>query len=215
VPTYPSTAYGYVERGDPVPGFQGAYVAKRFVEKPDVKTAQDYVNAGTFGWNSGMFVFGARQFLDALQRFKPRAYEGIMRIGDAWGTPSQKSVLEEVYPTLPKISVDYAVMEPASADEQITVCTIAMGVWWMDVGNWPSFGETLGEDEQGNRSNTPTQHLDSRGVVTVSDDPGHTIATIGCHDLIIVHTKDATLVCPVAEAERVKDLAGMVDERLQ
>ena len=215
MPTYPSTAYGYVERGDPVPGFQGAYEAKRFVEKPDAKTAQGYLNAGTFGWNSGMFVFAAREFLESLKRFKPRSHEGITSIADAWDSPARQSVLAEVYPTLPKISVDYAVMEPASSDEEISVCTITMGVWWMDVGNWPSYGETLGEDAHGNRTNTKTTHLDSRNVVTVSDDPSHTITTIGCSDLIIVHTRDATLVCPVSDAEHVKDLAGRVEEDLQ
>ena len=84
MPTYPATAYGYVERGRPIPRFQGAYEAKRFVEKPDAKTAQAYLDAGTFGWNSGMFVFGAQEFLDALRRFKPRSYEGIARIADGW-----------------------------------------------------------------------------------------------------------------------------------
>ena len=215
MPTYPSTAYGYVERSDPVPGFQGAYLAKRFVEKPDRATAQIYLDAGTFGWNSGMFVFGANEFLEALRRFKPRSFEGISRIGEAWGTRSQDKVLRQVYPTLPKISVDYAVMEPASQDEQISVCTVTMGVWWMDVGNWPSYGETLSEDAVGNRANAKTTHLDSHNIVAVSDDPAHTITTIGCRDLIIVHTRDATLVCPASEAERVRELAGEVDEELR
>ncbi|MCH8166213.1 MAG: mannose-1-phosphate guanylyltransferase [Planctomycetes bacterium] len=215
MPTYPATAYGYVERGPPIPGFQGAYEAKRFVEKPDAKTAQAYLDAGTFGWNSGMFVFGAAEFLDALRRFKPRSYEGIARIAEAWGTPQQRTVLNEVYPTLPKISVDYAVMEPASQDEQISVCTVTMGVWWMDIGSWPSYGETLGEDQHGNRANTITTHLDSRDVLAVSDDPNHTITTIGCKDLIIVHTSEATLVCPASQAERVKELTDRVDKSLQ
>lgn len=212
--THPSTAYGYVERGDAVTGYAGAYIAKRFVEKPDAKTAQSYIDAGTFGWNGGMFVFSAQQYLEALQWFKPASYEGIMRIADAWGTSSQQAVLDEVYPSLPKISVDYGMMERAAGDDRITVCTIAMGVWWMDVGSWPSFGEILTEDASGNRSNTKTTHLDSRHVLAVSDDPHHTITTIGCSDLVIVHTKDATLVCPHSETQRVKDLANKVDKSL-
>ncbi|MHC4218711.1 MAG: mannose-1-phosphate guanylyltransferase [Planctomycetota bacterium] len=215
MPTYPATAYGYVERGDPIEDFQSAYVAKRFVEKPDAVTAQSYINAGTFGWNSGMFIFSAREFLKALRKFKPRAHDGIARIGEAWGGSSQQAVLNEVYPTLPKISVDYAIMEPAAQDDEFTICTITMGVWWMDVGNWPSFGETLVEDEHGNRANARTTHLDSRSIVAVSDDPDHTITTIGCDNLIIVHTKEATLVCPASESERVKALAEMVDESLR
>jgi mannose-1-phosphate guanylyltransferase len=204
-----------VERGDPVPGFAGAYAALRFVEKPDAETAQTYIDAGNFGWNSGMFVFHSRQFLGALRRFKPRSWEGVTRIAAAWGTPRQDSVLREIYPGLPRISVDYAVMEPAAGDQEVSVCTITMGVSWMDVGNWPSFGEILSEDDHGNRGNARSSHLGSRGVVAVSDDPDHTIATIGCRDLIIVHTADATLVCPASEAERVKELADKVDERLR
>jgi mannose-1-phosphate guanylyltransferase len=215
MPTYPATAYGYVERGKPVQGFQSAYVAKRFVEKPDVKTAQAYVDAGTFGWNSGMFIFSAREFLEALRKFKPRSYDGIARIGEAWGTSSQQAVLDEVYPLLPKISVDYAIMEPAAWDDEFSICTITLGVWWMDVGSWTSFGETLVEDDHGNRSNTRTSHLDSRAVVAVSEDPDHTIATIGCDNLVIVHTRDATLVCPASQSERVKLLAERVDEALR
>jgi mannose-1-phosphate guanylyltransferase len=215
MPTYPATAFGYVERGNPVPGFQSAYVAERFVEKPDAKTAQSYVDAGTFGWNSGMFIFSAREFLAALRKFKPRSYDGIARIGEAWGTASQQEVLSQEYPPLPKISVDYAIMEPAARDEAFSVCTITMGVWWMDVGNWPSFGETLVDDEHGNRSNAKTTHLDSRSVVAVSDDPDHTIATVGCDNLIIVRTQDVTLVCPASQSERVKKLAEMVDESLR
>jgi mannose-1-phosphate guanylyltransferase len=215
VPTHPATGYGYVERGDPLPGFAGAWAARRFVEKPDAATAQRYIDAGTFGWNSGMFVFQARQFLEALRRFNPPSWEGVTRIAAAWGTPAQAAVLREVYPCLPRTSVDYAVMEPAARDGQVSVCTITMGVSWMDVGNWPSFGETLWDDDQGNRGNARAAHLGSRGVIAVSDDPGHTIATIGCRDLIVVHTADATLVCPASEAERVKDLADRVDVRLR
>ena len=215
MPTRPATAYGYVERGEPIPGFPGAYIAKRFVEKPDAKTAQWYVDSGTFGWNSGMFVFAAERFMAALERFKPRSHEGLTAIAEAWDTPRQRSVLDEVYPTLPKTSVDYAVMEPAASAKEIAVCTVAMGVWWMDVGSWNTYGEVLVEGPHGNRTNARTANLDSRGVLAVSDDPKHTIATIGCHDLIIVHTRDVTLVCPQSEAERVKDLAESVDESLR
>jgi mannose-1-phosphate guanylyltransferase len=90
-----------------------------------------------------------------------------------------------------------------------------MNVNWTDVGSWPSYGETLKPDAQGNRSNASVVHIDSRNVLAVSDDPQHTITTIDCSDLIIVRTKDATLVCPRASAEKIKDLAGKAPEALQ
>lgn len=214
-PTYPATGFGYVDRDDPLTGFADAYRAKRFVEKPDERTAQEYVDSGRFGWNSGMFVFRAQTFLDALQQFKPDSHQGLMQIQQAWDTPDQQRVLNEVYPTLPKVSVDYAIMEPASRAEEFDVCTVILNINWMDVGSWPSYGDTLEPDDRGNRTNATTLHLDSRNVLAVSDDPNHTIATIGCDNLIIVHTNDATLVCPASESQRVKDIAGMVDESLQ
>ena len=85
----------------------------------------------------------------------------------------------------------------------------------MDVGSWTSYGETLTSDELGNRSNARAVQLDSRNVLAVADDPNHTIATIGCENLIIVRTKDATLVCHADQAQRVKDIAGIVDKGLQ
>jgi len=215
LPTAPSTAYGYVERGEPIADTHGAYIAKRFIEKPDETAARQYVQAGTFGWNSGLFVFAASTFLSALERCKPRAHEGLMTIADAWGTERQDETMRRVYPTLPKISVDYAIMEPACRDEAITVCTVAMGIWWMDIGSWPSFGETLSHDSHENATNTKALNIDSRNVLAVSDDPDHTIATVGCDDLIIVHTKDVTMVCPADHHQRIRELAEKADEGLR
>jgi mannose-1-phosphate guanylyltransferase len=216
-PSHPATGFGYVERGAAIDGFPGAFKAVRFVEKPDAPTARKYLGAGTFGWNSGMFVFSAATIMDALARFLPENHRGLERIAAAWGEPGQQAVLAEVYPALRKISVDYAILEPASRDERLAVCTVPMELSWMDVGSWPSYGETLAADGEGHRANMPGKavHLDSRNVLAVSSEANHTIATIGCENLIIVHTPDATLVCPAAQAERVKDLAGRVDESLR
>lgn len=123
-PTYPATGFGYVERGTPVRGVEGvnvngkpiAFQVERFVEKPDLPRAQAYLESGSFSWNSGMFVWKASTFLEALKRFKPESHAGMMEIQEAWGTRKQQEVLSRIYPTLPKISVDFAVMEPASKD---------------------------------------------------------------------------------------------------
>jgi mannose-1-phosphate guanylyltransferase len=214
-PTRPATGYGYVERGDAIDGFADAYHAKRFIEKPDEQHAREYLEAGTFGWNSGMFVFAARTIMHALQRYLPETHTGLCAIADAWGTDQQSHVLAQVYPTLKKISIDYALMEPASNDDALHVCMVLMNVNWLDVGCWASFGETLQHDTHGNRSNAKHVELDARNIVSVSDDPNHTIATIGCDDLIIVHTADATLVLRNDQSQRVKDIAAMVDDSLR
>lgn len=214
-PTFPATGYGYVERGEPIPGFDGAYKAGQFKEKPDLETAKSYLASGRFNWNSGMFIFSAMAFMEALERYLPENAQGLRTIAAAWETPAQAETLNEIYPNLKKISVDFAVMEPAAKDSRITVCTVPMSVSWMDVGGWNAYGETLAADESGNRANAPTTHLGSSNVLAVSDDPSHVIATVGCRDLIIVHTKDATLVCPRDSAEKIKDLAAKADPRLQ
>ena len=212
-PTFPATGYGYVELGDAIRN--GARLCKRFVEKPDAKTAEEYIASGNFAWNSGMFVFHAGTFLNALERLQPESYAGIKRIADAWGTEHQKHVLDEVYPALPKISVDYGMMEPVSLDDAFSICTVPMDVEWLDVGSWPSYGDTLEADGKGNRSDTKSLHLDSKNVLCVSSDKSHTITTIGCDSLVIVHTDDATLVFPASEAQRVKEMHGLVDSDLQ
>ena len=214
-PTFPATGFGYVERGDPIPGFGGAYRARRFVEKPDRARAEEYLASGGFGWNSGMFVFGARTVLEALGRFKPETAAGMQEIRAAWGTPAARATVERVYPTLPKTSVDYALMEPAAKDPALAVCVVPMQVDWKDVGSWPSYGDTLPADADGNRTNAVALHRGSTGVLALSDDPSHVIATVGLKDVIVVRTKDATLVVRADLAEQVKDVAGAVPEALR
>lgn len=214
-PTHPSDAYGYLERGEAMANFPGAFHARRVHEKPSKAEAERYLAAGTFSWNSGMFIFGARSFLDVLEHYMPANHAGLLKIADAWGTPEQQRVLDAVYPGLEKWSVDYAIMEPASRDHVAPICIVPMRVSWTDVGSWPTFGETLSADQDANCTNARAVHHDSKGVLAVSDDPGHTIATIGCHDLIIVHTKDATLVCPRSEAENLKKLVEKLDPKLR
>jgi mannose-1-phosphate guanylyltransferase len=211
-PTHAATGYGYVERGDAIPGFDGAFRAKRFVEKPDRARAEEYLAAGTFAWNSGMFVFHAQTMCDAIRRFKPECAAGLAEIARAYDTPARAEAMARVYPTLPKTSIDYGVMEPAGRDAALTVCTLPMELSWLDVGSWPSYAETVAPDDAGNRVNAHWCDSGSRNVLVVSDDPTHLVATVGCEDLVIVHTKDATLVCPRAAAEKVKEIAEKAPE---
>jgi mannose-1-phosphate guanylyltransferase len=217
-PTYPATGYGYIERGAPltgVRGVEGAFRVARYVEKPNIQKAEAYFRSGMFSWNSGMFVWKASTLLDCIRRYKPESYEGLVRVQEAWGTPDQQRVLGEVYPNLPKISVDYAIMEPAATDPAVQVCTVVTDVSWLDVGSWPSYGETLTPDAQGNRVGgtlTPENALIVQGKdnLVVSSDPSHTLALLGCEGLIVVHTPEATLVMPREKAEELKALHAQV-----
>lgn len=213
-PTYPATGYGYVELGENVDGFADARTTVQFVEKPDEGTAERYLQAGNFLWNSGMFVFSASGFMEALQTCVPESAEGLTTIANAWDSPDRTQTLERIYPTLPKISVDYAIMEPASRDDDRPVCTVPMDIQWLDVGSWTSYGETLPEDADACRSNVRSVHVDSHNVLAVSEDPDHVITTVGCRDLVIIHTDRVTMVCPASEAQRVKDLADAAGDDL-
>ncbi len=213
-PTSPATGYGYLELGEPIDG--NARRVRQFREKPDLETARQYERAGPerFLWNSGMFVWRAGALLDCIRRYEPKTHAGLMRIADAWDTPRRRSVLDEVYPTLKKISVDFAVMEPASRDRSVMIAAIPMPLVWLDVGSWPSFAETCPRDEQGNAlAAQRALLLDTRNTLVASSDASHLIAAIGCDDLLIVHAPDATLVCRADAAESIKELHRQIAAR--
>ncbi|HUA68994.1 MAG TPA: sugar phosphate nucleotidyltransferase, partial [Candidatus Saccharimonadales bacterium] len=212
-PMAASTAYGYLQLGEAVDGT--ACVVERFCEKPDPPTAQQFFARGPekYLWNSGMFVWRAVTLLDCLQRYEPEIYSGLMQIAEVCGSPKQQQVMNEVYPNLKKISVDFAVMERAARDPQVKVLAVPMPLKWVDVGSWNAFAETCPRDAQGNALSA-RRHLlpQTKGTLVVSSDPHHLIATLGCEDLIIVHTPDATLVCRGDRAESIKELHKFVGE---
>jgi mannose-1-phosphate guanylyltransferase len=224
-PTYPATGFGYVERGPSLPNARGlGFKVERFVEKPTLEKAQAYLESGAFGWNSGMFVWKASTILDCLRRYKPESYQGLMKIQAAWGTPDQKKVLDEVYPTLPKISVDYAIMEPASREQARTsvggsdgvkVCTVLMDLTWLDVGSWPSFKETLTPDGEGNAVSGNGRVMKCKDTLVVNSDDRHHVAVLGCEGLVVVHTEDATLVMPALQSEEIKNLHATLPDKLK
>jgi mannose-1-phosphate guanylyltransferase len=211
-PTSPATGFGYVQRGAPTE-VPGVAEAAAFREKPDRATAEAYLASGAFLWNSGMFVWRARTVLEALAEHLPASAEGLARIVAAPAGPERERVLAEVFPSLPKISVDYAVLEPA-ATEPGRVLVVDLDVEWLDVGSWSALATTLDSDAAGNAVRGLTVLLDSTGNVVLSDDPDHLVALVGVRDSVVVHTSDVTMVCPVADAERVKELLAAVQQRV-
>jgi len=213
-PTQAATGYGYLELGESLG--TTARVVERFKEKPDEATAKVYFAAGPnrYLWNSGMFVWRVQTLLECLRRFEPSSAAGLARVAEAWGTAEQSAVLHEVYPTLRKVSVDFAVMEPASRDPNFRVAAVPMPLEWLDIGSWTMFAETCPRDEQDNALAAQRHVLvDSRRNLVASSDPRHVIAAIGCEDMLIVHTPDATLVCRADRAEEIKKVYGLVGEQ--
>jgi mannose-1-phosphate guanylyltransferase len=213
-PTGPATGYGYLELGEPLG--ERARRVRRFKEKPEPDTARAYFEAGPerYLWNSGMFVWRAQTFLALLEAYRPQVREGLRRIAEAWGGSGRGETLRRVYPALPRISVDYAVMEPASADPSVKVAAVPMALSWRDIGSWAAYAEACRQDGSGNaQAARRSLFVDCRGTLAASSDPSHLVAAIGCQDLLIVHTPEATLVCPRSRAEEVKKLQGLVRER--
>jgi len=220
-PTHAATGYGYLQLGEAVSGgggiSGGGFVVDQFKEKPAADVAEQYFAAGPekYLWNSGMFVWKASAVMRCVEKYAPENFEKLDGLGKHWDTPGRDARLAEVYPTLKKVSVDYAVMEPASADAEMTVAAVPMPLSWLDVGSWPSFGDTLTKDNEGHAaSGCRVVHLGSKNILAASSEPGHAITTIGCEDLIVIHTPTSTLVCRADQAEQIKKLHGLVGEQL-
>lgn len=215
IPTHGHTGLGYIHRGDAIPGFRGAYRVQAFKEKPDKATADRYVESGRYYWNSGMFVWRADTVLRELSLHLPDAHRGLTEIAAAWGTGDQARVLADVYAKLPKISIDFAVMEPAGQKKgKAHVATVEMNIQWLDVGSWPALAETMDTDDRDNAvSAAASAFVDSDGNIVISQDDAHLVSLIGVSDMIVIHTRDATMVCPKSEAQRVKDLVNKVKEK--
>jgi mannose-1-phosphate guanylyltransferase len=210
-PTSPATGFGYVQRGAAAE-VPGAFEVTAFREKPDRATATEYLESGQYAWNAGMFVWRARTLLDALAVHLPETAAGLAQIVAASPGPDRQSATGKIFPTLPRISVDYAVLEPA-ATVPGRVLMVEMDVEWLDVGSWPALAQTLGVDAESNAVRGPVVLLDSRRNIVVTFEPDHLIATVGLEGCLVVHTADVTMVCPADQAERVKDLLAEVSRR--
>ncbi len=194
-PTRPETAFGYLLCGEEQGRWAGRPVARveRFVEKPDLETAQAYLADGRYLWNAGMFVFAAEAFRDAVRRWLPNTWAWLEKLRHS---PDR---LEEIYPQLDRISIDYGIMERASH-----VLTVRADVGWSDVGSWNALAEHLPKAEGGVGLARHMVAVDSeRNIVHA---PGKVVALLGVSDLVVVDTGDALLVCRTEDAQRVREI---------
>jgi mannose-1-phosphate guanylyltransferase len=210
VPTSAHTGYGYLQRGEPLPGHPDVCSVHAFKEKPDRETADHYVASGEYWWNSGMFVWQAGTLLRQVEALQPESYAEIMKLA---ASPGQ---LSEIYPGLLKISVDYAVMEPVSRGHgSARVVAVRLPISWHDVGGFASLGEHLPRDERGNATQGVSVLVDAHDNVVINQsEDGRLVAVVGLSGMVIVQTPQITLVCPASEAERIKELVAQVTAQL-
>ncbi len=204
-PTWPHTGLGYIHCKDE--GKVGEVID--FKEKPDHQTARRYVDSGEYYWNSGMFVWTLKAIRSNLRNFLPDTMEKLEPVSEAARAGDYTPILNEVYPTLEKISIDFAVMEKAE-----TVLMVELGCEWVDVGSWPALDRVTEVDPAGNVALAEqSMFLDSSRNVVVCEDPKHLLALVGVDDCIVVHSPDATLVCNKSDAQQLKELVGIIQDR--
>lgn len=199
-PNYPETGFGYIEAdGD---------VVKSFKEKPDLKTAKEYIQKGNYYWNSGMFCFKAGLFLQELKKYSPdiydscqKAYENNQKIAD-----NQKRITLELMSAIPSDSIDYAVMEKSNK-----VKVVPSNIDWSDLGSFDALYEELPKDKNGNTQNDKHISIDSKNNLIVTHDKQ--ISTIDIEDLIIIDTPDALLISKKGSSQKVKEVVSKLKEK--
>lgn len=199
-PQYPATGYGYIEQGEPQ-GENGVFRVQRFTEKPDARTAQAFLDTGRFFWNSGMFVWRVQSILEAFRTLAPELYTPMAEAAKLRGG------LRQVYPSLPKISVDYAILERAG-----NVVVIPASFGWDDLGDWNALERLLKGDASGDGSNVAvgrTVSLDTGGAILYTTGGDDLIATIGLEDVVVVRAGDVTLV---VRKDRTQDIKRVVQQ---
>ena len=198
-PTAPETGYGYIESGESLADTSGYKVA-RFVEKPNLETANAYIASGRFTWNSGMFCFTAGAMLAALRQCAPEVLSAVEQTFAATEFDKDPVVLDATgFSLAPDISIDYAVMERADK-----VAVVPVSFDWSDIGSWSALAELVAPDDRGNRTNCEAVLVDTNNCYVQSD--SRMIAAVGVNDLLIVDTPDALLIAHNSRAQDVKSV---------
>ncbi len=215
-PTRPETGYGYIEAGPSTAKPLGieAYTVRRFAEKPELKVAQEYVSSGKYFWNAGMFFWRASTFLENLKEFLPGTHGALLELSKSIGSRRYAAALRRIYPKLENISVDYAIMEPATrAAGPPRVSVIPAKIGWSDIGSWAAVYELLAAEPRANVSAGPSFVLDADGNYFWS--PKKFVAAIGVCDVVLVETEDAVLLCSRERSQDVGKIVKWLEESKQ
>src|SRR5438876_1240245 len=202
-PTGPETGYGYIRYGAALSeGFDHqAFYGERFVEKPNVATALTYLQDGHYVWNSGMFVWKVETILAELKKHLPELAQKIDTIAESMGTARERATLDELWPTLQTISIDYGVMEKANK-----FAIIPVDIGWNDVGNWEQYGSLFPADQDEVRCVGHHVGIGSSNIF-VYNNTQRQVFTIGLDDVVVIEMDDKTVICHKDEVQRVKELA--------
>jgi mannose-1-phosphate guanylyltransferase len=209
-PTFPATGYGYIQVGEPLPttGIAGAHRARQFIEKPAAPTATRLLASGDYVWNCGIFVWRASTIWQEIHTYLPDLGQGLETYYTALQANAEHAELHHHYLQLPSISIDYGILEHSSR-----VAVLPVEFAWSDVGSWRTLADFGPRDADGNT--VVGQHLGYNSTNLIIYSPDRLVATIGVHDLIIVQTDDALLICPKDRDQDVRELVKLLQERRQ
>ncbi|CAM4327990.1 mannose-1-phosphate guanylyltransferase [Paenibacillus endophyticus] len=207
-PTFPSTGYGYIScKSEPLLTVPcGVFEVAEFVEKPNFLKAQSYLQSGHYLWNSGMFIWKTSCIIDNFKRFLPRLYKTMFPLMAYIGTALEEEMINEIYPQLQNISIDYGILERC---DEVVVLEGDFG--WNDIGSWDALGAIFPPDEHGNIVKANYVGMDTINSIIYGED--RLITTIGIDGLIIADTKDALLICAKDKAQEVKEIVRMLKDK--
>ncbi len=203
-PDRPETGYGYIKTGDTITA--GAFKVEQFVEKPDLKTAEEYVRSSRYLWNSGMFVWKAESILDEIRLHMPPLYKSLKKIWGSIGTAREQEVLKAEFTKITPLSIDYGVMERSKK-----AVVVPVDFTWSDLGSWRAIEEIFPRDKDGNVVIGNAVNIGCRDTTFYAEE--RLIAGIGLEGFVVVDTPDATLVCRKEEAQKVKDVVSLLKEK--
>ena len=213
-PTHAETGFGYIERMEATIGADGTpvYPVRRFTEKPALETAKEYLASGNYQWNAGMFFWRVTTFLNALEAHLPATYSQLKTLAESIGTREYHARLRKIYRKLENISVDYAILERATAQAaEPQVFVIPAQVGWSDIGSWAAVYELLAKAPTENIFVGKGHSIDANGNYFSAN--GKFFAAIGVNNLIVVETPDALLVCPRDRAQDVGKMVKWLEEQ--
>jgi mannose-1-phosphate guanylyltransferase len=207
-PTYPATAYGYIQFKEEIGKLNGIEVfkVKTFAEKPNLPTAERFLSSGDFLWNSGVFIWKIKTILAAIEEYLPHIYDGLLDIREAIGTKKEAETINRVYCQIKSISIDYGVMEHA---EDVVVLKGAFG--WNDLGSWDEVYKLHDKDENDNV--LLGEHIVKDGRGNLVDAPKKCVALLGVDNLVVVDTDDAILICPRERAQEVQEIVEIAHRK--
>jgi mannose-1-phosphate guanylyltransferase len=207
-PHRPETGYGYIHRGEleSVTGGISTYRVLQFMEKPNYERALEFMSSGDYFWNSGMFVWRVDLVRAMIDKYIPELASGLRDIETELGTDAYAKTLEEVYAGLPRVSIDYGLMERAD-----NVLLIPCDFGWDDIGNWAALDRYAAKDELGNVLHGEGVMLDTANTYVVSEE--RTVALVGVDDLIIINDQDSLLVCHKSRVQEIKKVVQALKDK--